>query len=64
MNQGIVEPSRAPWSSNTVFVRKDGKTRMAIDYRQLNKVTIKDSYPMPRVQDITDNLKGTKWFRD
>ena len=35
---------------------------MAIDYRQLNKVTVKDSYPMPRIQDLTDTLKGTKWF--
>lgn len=45
-----------------VLVRKDGKTRMAIDYRQLNKVTIKDSYPMSRIQDLTDTLRGTKWF--
>jgi hypothetical protein len=35
---------------------------MAIDYRQLNKYTVKDSYPMPRIQDLTDNLRGTKWF--
>jgi len=62
LKQGVVEQSKAPWSSNAVLVRKDGKIRMAIDYRQLNKVTVKDSYPMPRVQDLTDNLKGTKWF--
>jgi hypothetical protein len=37
---------------------------MAIDYRALNKVTVKDSYPMPRIQDLTDILKGTKWFID
>ena len=41
--------------------RKDGKTRMAVD-RQLNKVTVRDSYPMPRIQDLMDNLRGTKWF--
>src|SRR4051812_4334815 len=35
---------------------------MAIDYRQLNKCTVKDCYPMPRIQDLTDNLQGTKWF--
>jgi hypothetical protein len=45
-----------------VFIRKDGKTRMAIDYRQLNKCTVRDSYPMPRIQDLTDNLRGTRWF--
>ena len=49
----VWKPSKAPWCSNTVFVRKDGKTRMAIDYRQLNKVTVKDCYPMPRIQDLT-----------
>ena len=44
------------------MVRKDGKLRMVIDYRTLNKVTVKDSYPMPRFQDITDTLRRTKWF--
>ena len=58
----VIEPSYAPWSSNTVFIRRDGKTRMAVDYRQLNQQTVKDSYPMPRIQDLTDNLRGTKWF--
>src|SRR5437764_13419133 len=62
LQEGVIEPSHAPWSSNGLFVRKDGKTRMVIDYRQLNKVTVKDSYPMPRIQDLTDNLKGSKWF--
>ena len=62
LKQGIIEPSRAPWSSNAVLVKKDGKTRMVIDYRSLNKVTVKDSYPMPKVQDLMDLLKGTKWF--
>jgi hypothetical protein len=62
LEEGVIEPSCAPWSSNTVFIRKDGKTRMAIDYRQLNKCTVRDSYPMPRIQDLTDNLRGTKWF--
>lgn len=60
--EGVIEPSRAPWSSNAVLVKKDGKVRMVIDYRALNKVTVKDAYPMPRIQDITDVLKGTMWF--
>ena len=41
---------------------RKGKIRMVIDYRSLNKVTVKDSYPMPRIQDVTDVLKGTNWF--
>ena len=62
LKQGIIEPSHAPWSSNAVLVKKDGKTRMVIDYRSLNKVTVKDAYPMPKVQDLMDQLRGTKWF--
>ena len=62
LEQGIIEPSHAPWSSNAVLVKKDGKTRMVIDYRSLNKVTVKDAYPMPKVQDLMDLLKGTTWF--
>ena len=60
--EGVVEPSKAPWCSNALLVRKDGKLRMVIDYRTLNKITIKDVYPMPRVQDVTDVLGGSQWF--
>jgi hypothetical protein len=60
--EGVIEPSRAPWCSNALLVRKDGKIRMVIDYRALNKVTVKDSYPMPRIQDVTDVLQGTHWL--
>ena len=62
LKEGVIEPSYAPWCSNALIIRKDGKIRMVIDYRALNKVTIKDSYPMPRIQDVTDVLQGTKWF--
>lgn len=60
--EGIIEPSNAPWCSNAILVRKDGKIRMVIDYRALNRVTVRDSYPMPRIQDVTDTLRGTQWF--
>ena len=60
--EGVIEPSRAPWCSNALLVRKDGKIRMVIDYRALNKITVKDSYPMPRIQDVTDVLQGTHWL--
>jgi len=62
IGEGIIEPSFAPWCSNSLLVRKDGKIRMVIDYRALNNVTIKDSYPMPRIQDVTDVLQGSQWF--
>ena len=62
IREGVVEPSRAPWCSNALLVRKDGKIRMVVDYRALNKITVKDSYPMPRIQDVTDVLKGTHWL--
>ena len=46
-----------------LFVRKkDGPLRMCIDYRQLNKVTIKNKYPLPRIDDLFDQLQGAKWF--
>src|SRR4051812_15997659 len=59
IEQGIVEPSYAPWCPNSLLVRKDGKIRMVIDYRSLN---IRDSYPMPRIQEVTDVLQGSQWF--
>lgn len=60
--EGVIEPSHAQWCSNALLIRKDGKIRMVIDYRALNKVTVKDSYPMPRIQDVTDALGGSNWF--
>ena len=41
---------------------KDGTTRFCVDYRQLNKVTLKDSYPLPRIDDTLDAVSGSKWF--
>ena len=60
--EGVIEKSFAPWSSNSLIVKKDGKLRMVIDYRALNKITVRDAYPMPKIQDLMDCLKGTKWF--
>ena len=61
--QGVIEKSFSPWSSNVVLVRKrDGTTRCCIDYRALNSVTLKDSYPLPRVDDTLDSLAGAQWF--
>ena len=63
LENGIIEPSTSPWSSPIVLVKKkDNSTRFCVDYRALNSVTRKDSYPLPRIQDCLDALGGTHWF--
>ena len=61
--QGVVEPSNSPWMSPIVLVKKkDGTQRFCVDYRKLNEVTRKDSYPLPRIDTTLDALAGSKWF--
>ncbi|KAA0056483.1 reverse transcriptase [Cucumis melo var. makuwa] len=56
-------PSVSPWAAPVLFVkRKDGTLRLCIDYRQLNKVTIRNKYPLPRIDDLFDQLKGAALF--
>ena len=63
LSADVIEPSYSPWSSPVVLVRKkDGSTRFCIDYRKLNAVSIKDSYPLPRIDDSLDALAGAKCF--
>lgn len=63
MEKGFVRPSTSPWGSPVLFVKKkDGLMRMCIDYRELNKVTIKNKYPLPRIDNLLDQLKGAKYF--
>lgn len=57
--KGFIRPSSSPWGAPVIFVdKKDGTRRMCIDYRALNDVTIKNKYPLPRIEDLFDMLRG------
>ncbi|CAL2255737.1 unnamed protein product [Prunus armeniaca] len=59
----FIQPCVSPWGALVLFVRKkDGTMRLCIDYRQLNKVTIRNRYPLPRIDDLFDQLKDAKYF--
>ncbi|XP_072980902.1 uncharacterized protein [Typha angustifolia] len=61
--KGFIRPSVSPWGAPVLFVKKkDGTLRLCIDYRQLNQVTIKNKYPLPRIDDLFDQLKGARVF--
>ncbi|KAJ0921089.1 putative nucleotidyltransferase, Ribonuclease H [Helianthus annuus] len=61
--KGFVRPSSSPWGAPILFVKKkDGSMRLCIDYRELNKVTIKNRYPLPRIDNLFDQLQGASYF--
>jgi hypothetical protein len=61
--KGYIRPSTSPWAAPVLFVeKKDGTKRMCIDYRALNEVTIKNMYPLPRIEDLFDQLRGASVF--
>jgi hypothetical protein len=63
LDKGYIRPSASPWGAPVIFVlKKDGAQRMCVDYRSLNDVTIKNKYPLPRIDDLFDQLKGACVF--
>ena len=63
LEKGVIRPSVSPWGAPVLFVKKkDGSMRLCIDYRELNKMTIKNKYPLPRIDDLFDQLKGAAHF--
>ena len=63
LEKGYIRPSVSPWGAPVLFVRKkDGSMRLCIDYRELNKVTMKNKYPLSRIDDLFDQLKGAGMF--
>ncbi|KAK1415031.1 hypothetical protein QVD17_30800 [Tagetes erecta] len=63
LDLGFIRPSSSPWGAPVLFVKKkDGSMRMCIDYRELNKLTIKNKYPLPRIDDLFDQLQGASYF--
>ena len=63
MDKGFIRPSTSPWGAPVLFAKKKDKIlRLYIDYRQLNRVTIKNRYPLPRIDDFFDQLRGARVY--
>nr|GEY90376.1 putative reverse transcriptase domain-containing protein [Tanacetum cinerariifolium] len=62
-DKGFIRPSSSPWGAPVLFLKKkDGSFRMCIDYRELNKLTVKNRYPLPRIDDLFDQLQGSSVY--
>ena len=63
LDKGFIRPSTSPWGAPVLFAKKKDKTlRLCIDYRQLNRVTMKNRYPLPRIDDLFDQLRGARVY--
>ena len=64
LEKGFIRPSVSPWGALVLFVKKKDVTlRLCVDYRQLNKMTVKNKYPLPRIDDLFDQLKCNDPYR-
>nr|GEX11440.1 retrotransposon protein, putative, Ty3-gypsy subclass [Tanacetum cinerariifolium] len=62
-DKGVIRPSSSPWGAPVLFVKKkDGSFRMYINYRELNKLTVKNRYPLPKIDDLFDQLQGSSVY--
>ena len=63
LRNGVVELATSPWAAPIVLVqKKDGSTRLCVDYRKINNITCKDAHPLPRIDNTLDTLAGSQWF--
>ncbi|KAL0414689.1 UNVERIFIED_CONTAM: Retrovirus-related Pol polyprotein from transposon [Sesamum radiatum] len=63
LEKRFIRPSTSPWGAPVLFVKKKGSSmRLCVGYRQWNRVTMKNKYPMPRMDDLLDQLKGATTF--
>ena len=63
MDKGFIRASVSPWGAPVIFVKKkDGTMGMCIDYRELNQVTVKNKYPLSRIDELFDQLQGAQFF--
>ena len=62
-DKGYIRNSTSPWGAPVLFAKKhDGTLRLCVDYRQLNRVTVKNKYPLPRIDELFDQLGGSRYF--
>ena len=63
LDRGVIEPCQSSWARPVVLVtKKDGSTRFCMDYRKVNDITRKDAYPLPRIDNTFDALRGSQYF--